>query len=271
MNKFYEEFTRALRSGNSFAVATVVKVHASTPRETGAKMGVFADHATFGTIGGGKLEKLVVDDCISAISAGETLLKRYSLMPEDKGGIGTECGGDVEVFIEPLGQGEKLLLVGGGHIGLAIAGFAKILGLGLEVVDDRVEFANDKRFPGAVVHNTEIHATDFNSIITPRTFVIIVSRSHDIDEQALRAVLECDAPYVGMIGSKRKVHVILDNLAKHGVDPDELAKVFSPIGLDIGSETPEEIALSILGEIVSIKRKGESPLSLKEKKNGKRQ
>jgi xanthine dehydrogenase accessory factor len=268
MTLFYDDFKDAIESGISFALATVVRIHASTPRDPGAKMGVLPDGGTFGTIGGGKLEKLVVDDCMSALESGKPMLKRYSLMPENKGGIGSECGGDVEIFIDVIQKSEKLLIIGAGHVSLAISKIARILGFQIEVVDERADFANKERFPGAIINNSEIDKTDFKSLITPRTIVIIVSRSHEMDKTALGNVVECGAAYVGMIGSKRKVKYIMDSLKKAGTNTDKLEKVYSPIGLDIGAETPEEIALSILGEIISLKRKGISPLSMKSRKSG---
>ena len=265
---FYKEMKRALERGMPFAVATVVRIYASTPREPGAKMGVFSDGSSFGTIGGGKLEKLVIDDARGVIKGGTPLLKRYKLLPEEKGGIGSECGGDVEIFIEPASSGEKLLLVGAGHVARSIAKIAGVLGTAVEVVDDRTEFANRERFPGVVIHNASVSEADWKNLITDETRVIIVSRDHAMDRDALAAVLEHECAYVGLIGSKRKIAFIMDSLKKQGVEKKRMESVHTPIGIDIGAETPEEIALAVLAEIVSLKRRGESPLSLKETSRG---
>jgi xanthine dehydrogenase accessory factor len=263
MPSYFDDIKSALESGRSFAAATIVQIRASSPREPGAKMGVFADGSTFGTIGGGLLEKLVVEDSLAAIRDGKPVFKKYKLMPEESGGIGTECGGEVEVFIDVFLRDEKIILLGAGHVGYAVAKIAAILEMPLEVIDDRTEFANPARFPGAKIHNTAPKDTDFGSIITKKSSVIIVTRSHDIDAAALRGVLKHDCFYVGMIASKRKSRVILDMLEKEGFSRESLDRVHTPIGLDIGAETPGEISLSIMSEIVSLKRLGKSPCSLK--------
>jgi xanthine dehydrogenase accessory factor len=259
---FFRSLSEAAAGGAPFALVTVVQVKSSTPREPGAKMGVFADGRTFGTIGGGILEKMAVDDAVRALKDGRSVLKEYSLTPKDQGGIGAECGGTAQIFIDVVAGAETLLMVGGGHIAQPLAKLAQLLGMRVEVVDDRTEFANAERFPGATFHNTSIAQTDFAKLVGPKTWVVIISRSHEIDKGALSAVVKLDAAYIGMIGSKRKVRVIMDRIREEGVPDDKLKKVFSPIGLDIGAESPEEIAVSIIAEIVSLRRKGESKCSL---------
>ncbi|MDQ7780250.1 MAG: XdhC/CoxI family protein [Planctomycetota bacterium] len=262
MQEFFKSLNEAIEHGEPFALATVVHVKSSTPRQPGAKMGIHADGTTFGTVGGGLLEKKVIDDALQAIRDGGSLLKDYSLYPQDQGGIGTECGGSTQIFIDVISGADRLLLVGGGHIAQPLAKLGRMLGMSVEVVDDRPEFASPERFPAAVLHRTSIQQTDFSRLVNPRTWVVIISRSHEIDTDALKAVAGLPAAYVGMIGSKRKVRVIMDRLAADGVDKARLEKVFSPIGLDIGAESPEEIAVSIIAEIISIKRKGISECSL---------
>jgi xanthine dehydrogenase accessory factor len=264
MEEFYRAFREELEKGSRFAVATVVRVHASTPRETGAKMGIMPDGSIFGTIGGGKLEELVKADALEVIRARKSLLKKYSLTPFAGGGIGTECGGEAEIFIEPVGFGPRLLVFGAGHIGQALYQIATVLGMGVEIVDERPEYARAERFPGAIVRCVEIPELDANGLVTPETYAVIVTHGHENDRDALRMVLGRGAAYVGMIGSKRKVKVILDSLEKEGMDKAELGKVHAPIGLDIGAESPQEIALAILAEIVAIRKLGQSPASMKD-------
>jgi xanthine dehydrogenase accessory factor len=264
MEEFYRAFREALEKGHPFAVATVVRVHASTPRESGAKMGVRPDGTIFGTIGGGELEELVKADALEVIRTRNSILKNYSLTPLNGGGIGTECGGEAEIFIEPVGFGSKLLIFGAGHIAEALYKIASVLGMGIEIVDERPEYARVERFPGAIVRCAEISELDAEGLITPDTYAIIVTHGHGNDREALKFLLGHGAAYVGMIGSHRKVKVLFDSLAKDGADREELASVYAPIGLNIGAESPQEIALSILSEIVAIQKLGKSSDSMKD-------
>jgi len=267
MSDFNLELQKALGSGEPFALVTVISVQSSTPREPGAKMIVHNNGTVVGTIGGGKLEELAKKDALDSIFEQKSVYKNYSLMPEDKGGIGTECGGDASVFIDVFAKAPKLLVFGGGHIAHALYKIAMVLGYNMEIFDNRPEFASQERFPNAKVHAKKIEEINFNSVIDKGSLVIIITHSHEIDKELLAKVLEHPPLYVGMIGSKRKVRVILDEIEKEGTDKKKLDAVFSPIGLDIGAETPEEIAIAIISEIISIRRKGESPLSLKARKN----
>jgi len=265
MTQFYEDYRLAISSGKTFAVATIVKIYASTPREIGAKMGIFPDRSIFGTIGGGKLEKMVIDDAMEILKAGKPDLKTYTLLPESKGGIGTECGGKLDIFIDVISPGAKIILIGAGHISYALAKFADICGFAVEVIDDRPEFANSQRFPQAMIHNTAIKDTDLKSLINKETYIVIVSHSHEIDYEALRILINIPSAYLGMIGSERKVKTLFDKLLGEGVNKEQLTKVHAPIGLDVNAETPEEIALSIMAEIVTVKRSGVSSLSMSAK------
>ncbi|MCX6647706.1 MAG: XdhC/CoxI family protein [bacterium] len=264
MDEFYKAFREALEHGHPFAIATVVRVHASTPREPGAKMGIRPDGSIFGTIGGGELEELVKADALEVIRTRKSVLKIYSLIPSAAGGIGTECGGEAEIFIEPVGFGSKLLIFGAGHIAGALYKIASVLGMGIEIVDERPEYARAERFPGAIVRCAEISALDAEGLVTPDTYAVVVTHGHGNDREALKFLLGHGAAYVGMIGSRRKVKVLFDLLAKEGADRVELASVHAPIGLNIGAESPQEIALSILAEIVAIQRLGKSPASMKD-------
>jgi xanthine dehydrogenase accessory factor len=269
MEEFYRIFREALDQGHPFAVATVVRVHASTPRETGAKMGVHPDGSIFGTIGGGELEELVKADALEVIRTRKSILKNYSLTPLKGGGIGTECGGETEIFIDPVGFGSKLLIFGAGHIAEALYKIASVLGMGIEIVDERPEYARAGKFPGAIVRCMEISELDAETLITPDTYAVVVTHGHGNDREALKFLLGHGAAYVGMIGSRRKVKVLFDSLAKEGADRAELADVYAPIGLNIGAESPQEIALSIMAEIIAIQRLEKSPVSMKDIQNEK--
>lgn len=265
MTIFCDNYCSALASGKTFAVATVVKIYASTPREVGAKMGIFSDRTIFGTIGGGKLEKMVIDDAMEIFKTGKPDLKTYTLLPESKGGIGTECGGKLDIFIDIILPEAKIVLIGAGHISYALARFADTCGFAVEVIDERSDFANSQRFPKAVIHNTAIKDIDFISLVNKDTYIVIVSHSHELDYKALRVLINIPGAYLGMIGSERKVKTLFDKLLGEGINKEQLTRVYAPIGLDINAETPEEIALSIMAEIVAVKRSGLSSHSLKDK------
>jgi xanthine dehydrogenase accessory factor len=165
--------------------------------------------------------------------------------------------GDARLMLEVFEAPARLVIVGGGHVGLAIATLANLVGFGVTVIDDRPEFANTERFPMA----ESVLCGDIDEIldetrVDETTFVVLVSRGHQVDTLALRHVAERGAAYVGMIGSRRRTGTVLQQLAADGIDADALARVHTPIGLDIGAETPEEIALSILAEIVLVRRGG---------------
>jgi xanthine dehydrogenase accessory factor len=266
----FETMARLEREGTPYALATVVAAEGSSPRHLGARMLVLADGTILDTIGGGKLEKIVIADALEALSTGRSSLKTYDLAPEAKGGIGTECGGAVQVFLEVRGRRPRLVIFGGGHVGLALASAARPLGFALTVVDPREDFARPERFPaGARVVKADPAGPEAAAAVPDGAFVVILTHSHDLDRAALKNVLGGRPAYVGMIGSRRKVKVLLEQLAKEGAPRDRLSAVFAPIGLDIGAETPEEIAVSILAEIVHVLRRGgPSPASLRGGRGG---
>lgn len=271
MEGIFREIVRALEKGESVALATIVKVSGSAPRKEGAKILVKPDGSTVGTVGGGALENAIIQEALKALAERRPRLIHYGLRanlhPEDLG----ICGGDVEVFVDVISPTETLLLIGGGHVSLALAKLAKELGYRVAVLDEKSEFASKERFPFA----DEVRAGELTSLldnfpITSHTWVVIATRSHESDALALEKVINSPASYIGLLGSRRKVAIIFKCLIEKGFDPGLLDRVYAPIGLDIGAETPEEIAISIMAEMVLHKRGGTgNPLSkLKEVKIG---
>jgi xanthine dehydrogenase accessory factor len=258
----YEAILDALRSGQSACVLTVIEARGSTPREVGTKMLLRADGSTVGTVGGGALEAAALADAGRALADGESRIGKYSLLGQTKQDLGV-CGGEASVFIEVLQAKPTLLVVGAGHVGQPLAEFGHLLGFRTVVADDRPEFANVARFPKA----DELVVAPLDELtnqvtITPRTFVVIVTRGHEHDELVLRQVVSSPAAYVGMIGSRRKVRTVFERLRADGVPKENLARVYAPIGLRTGGQTPAEIAVSILAEIVSVQHGGTGePLS----------
>ena len=255
----FERLASLLRRGTKAALATIVRTGGSTPRETGAKMIVLADGGIEGTIGGGILEKKVIDDALAMMKEGaSSRFIHYRLQEEEKGGIGAACGGDCEVFVEVFGPGRKIVVCGGGHVGLSVARIGADAGFEVTVVDDRPEVAGGREPAGATMLQMRPDDPAVLDEVNESTAVVIVTRGHELDLEALRRLIGSPAFYIGMIGSKRKVAAILSKLEKDGVSRDRLEGVFTPIGLDIGAETPEEIAVAIVAEIVAKARSGRS-------------
>ncbi len=266
MNEIYRRIAELVEAGREFAVATVVATGGSSPREAGVKMLIIPGGETIGSVGGGRLEKLVIEDAAAALADGASVLKHYALQAEHEGGIGMFCGGDVDVFIEIHKAPHQILICGAGHVGQALALAASQLGMPVTIVDSREEFADSARFPAMVrVMAADPASSEVASLVNENTSVIITTHTHESDLAALRNLLSRDSGYIGMIGSKHKVKTIFDKLREEGLS-EKLALVHSPIGLDIGAETPQEIAVSILAEIIHQYRKsGFSPESMKEK------
>ncbi len=240
--------------------ATVVRSSGSVPRRTGAKMLVSAGGSIRGSVGGGLFEALVVKDALEALATGKSVTKTYSFNPTGSGpkAFGAICGGKAEIFLEVIVPTDRLLIVGGGHCGRALAKLAAAMDFSIVIVDDRAEFARPELFPFDAVERVLHLPADYDGLPEPdeRTYVALVSKGFVTDEAALRRVLNSPAPYIGMIGSCRKRDIVYDRLRADGISELLLARVHAPIGLEIGAETPEEIAVSILAEIIAIRAKG---------------
>jgi len=260
MSTIYEAILEATRRGDSVALATIVKATGSTPREAGTKMLIYPDGSIVDTIGGGALEANVIAEAQAALGEGKPRLVRYELRDSEAGDPGI-CGGEAEIFIDVINPHPTVLIVGAGHVGRSIAVLSSFLGFRTVVLDDRAEFANAERLPQAdevIVGDVVEELARFS--INPQTHIVIVTRGHEHDRNALRQVVSSPAAYIGMIGSRRKVKMVFDELQKDGIAEEALAAVHAPIGLDIHAETPEEIALSIMAEIVMVRRGGKGGL-----------
>lgn len=259
MHEFYDKVSELIRSHPKLALATLVRTKGSTPRAVGAKMAVFPDGTSYDTIGGGKLEHLVTKDAQEAIRKGESILKDYSLLEEDKGGIGAICGGEATVFIEVIKRSQRLLILGGGHIALALYCMALEAEFSVVVVDERPDFVSKERFPKAeLLLNCPPNDYRVKEYVDKDTYIVVVTHEHKHDKAAVKNLIDCQYRYLGMIGSKRKVKQTLAELAAEGVSQEKLDKIYAPIGLDIKAETPAEIAVSILAELIQVRRTGAS-------------
>lgn len=244
----------ALEHGEDAALVTIVKTGGSTPQRVGAKMLVYADGRTIGTIGGGCYESDAASKARDALTTRRPQLVRYELSDDLAAESGLICGGQMEVYIEPLQPASHLYLVGAGHVSSCLSRFAAQTGFHVHVVDDRERFANRDRFPDAGEILVDTIPEALARLTWPaNSFLVVVTRGHRYDLDALRAVAGRSFRYIGMIGSRAKVKRIFDELEATGCPADWLRTVHAPIGLDIGAVTPAEIAVSILAELVAVR------------------
>jgi len=246
---------RAENDGEAAALVTVIATEGSTPQKAGAKMLVFADGRIVGTIGGGCVEAEMVTRARQTIGNGRTQIAGYDLTPDQAGEDGLVCGGRMQVFIEPVEGTPTLCVFGAGHVAQPLARMAKAAGFRVEVADDRVKFANRELFPDAdqIVVDGFAEAAARMSL-GRNTYAVVVTRGHKGDADALQAVLGKGLRFVGLLGSKPKAVHVFAQLEERGVPLSELASVHVPIGVDIGAVTPEEIAVSILAEMIAVRR-----------------
>ena len=244
----------ALERGEAAALVTIVATHGSTPQRVGAKMLVYADGRMVGTIGGGCYENDAFWKAREAITNRRPLLLHYELADDFAQETGLICGGQMDVYIEPIEPSPELYILGAGHVGFHLARLAHEVGFRVTVVDDREKFANAERFPTAenlVVDN--IPAWIAAARLPAHAYAVIVTRGHTNDLEALRALAPHDLRYLGLIGSRAKVARIFDALKADQMADEYLQRVHAPIGLDIGAVTPQEIAVSILAELIAVK------------------
>jgi xanthine dehydrogenase accessory factor len=251
----YEEIVELRRQGRRGAVATIVNVRGSIPSFRSAKMLVRDDGSLVGTIGGGCVEAEVWQAAREVMEQEKPRTLVFNLNENPKYDTGLVCGGTLEIFVEPVLPPALLYIFGAGHIAYSLYQVAQIAGFDITVVDDRDTYANRERFPTA----REVIADDFDKVcerlqISEAAYIVIVTRGHHDDMRVLRWAVNTPARYVGMIGSKRKVITIYKELEKEGLAPSKFENVHAPVGLEIGAITPEEIAVSIVAELIAVRR-----------------
>jgi xanthine dehydrogenase accessory factor len=244
----------ALERGEEVALVTIVAATGSTPQRVGAKMLVFPDGRTVGTIGGGCYENDAFWKAREAIKARRPLNVKYELNDDFAQETGLVCGGQMEVFIEPVEASPDVYVFGAGHVGYWVARMAHDVGFRVHVIDDREKFANTERFgEGIDVIVEDIPQWIASHPLPPTAYAVIVTRGHTHDLDALRGLTAHPLRYLGLIGSKAKVRRIFDELLAQGASDESLKAVHAPIGLDIGAITPQEIAVSIVAELIAAK------------------
>lgn len=247
---FFEKLSEAKKNGRAVALCIVIETKGAVPRHASSKMLVYADGQPEGTIGGGELESRTVIAALESLKSGRTKLLEYSLSAEDPTSAGV-CGGEVKVYIEPQVTQPVLLIIGAGHVGQAVARFGQMLDFRVVVSDDREELCNAEILQG----NIELLPIPMAKIpdhltIDERVYVVGVSRGSDVDVEGLGAILEGSPAYIGLIGSKNRWAATKQGLIDRGISPEKIEKIKSPIGLGIKAETPNEIAISILAEVI---------------------
>lgn len=253
MDILVNQLNIAINKGISVCLCVVIETTGSVPRRAGTKMLVFADGRTVGTVGGGSVEANSTEAALLALKDGQTRLVHYSLKESSDVSVGT-CGGEMTVYIEPQMAQPLLLIIGAGHVGKAVARAAAPLGFRVVLTDDRMESLNPTEFPANVefLHST---MADLPKILefTSKSYIINVSRGTDVDIEGLPSILEQEFAYLGIIGSLKRWEHTRKGLLDKGVSAEQIKRIKSPIGIDIKGETPEEIAISILAEVIAYK------------------
>ena len=255
----FEEIVHLRRAGRRGALATIVHARGSIPSFESAKMLVRDDGTIAGTIGGGCVEAEVWQAAREVMEEEKPRNLTFNLNHDPKYDTGLVCGGTLEIYLEPILPVQTLYLFGAGHVSVNVYRAARMTGFEVVVVDDRESYANRERFPEA----KDVYAEDFERVLSQlvpnhSSYLVIVTRGHRDDMRVLRWAVGTPSKYIGMIGSQRKVIAIYKQLENEGVSPEQLARVYAPVGLDIGAITPEEIAIAVVAEMIAIRRGADS-------------
>ena len=261
-SEIFQKVSELLSEGKRLALASVVKAEGSAPRHTNAKMVITEQGSTYGSIGGGSIETLVQREAKKVFANGKPIVVQANLGDDSWSGISMACGGKVEIFIELIKPSPRLVILGCGHNAESVAKVARNMGYVIVVIDPFTKLEN---FLSADEVLTEEYSGGLEKVKpTKEDTVMICARTHQYDEKALKAALEFKVGYVGVLGSKNRARLVLEALADAGVPEYKLADVHTPMGLDIGAETPEEVAISIMAEVLMISRGGTGrPKSIK--------
>jgi xanthine dehydrogenase accessory factor len=255
----YEELVRLRRLGQKCAIATIVQVRGSIPSYESAKLLVREDGSMIGTIGGGCVEAEVWNAAREVMETEKPRHLSFNLGQDAAYDNGLICGGQLDVFVEPVLPQPGAFVFGAGHISKSISKVASLAGFSTTIVDNREAFANRERFPEAA----DIYAEEYEEVflklpVNETSYIVIVTRGHRDDMRVLRWAVTTTARYIAMIGSKRKVINVIKELQKEGIVPENFERVFAPMGLEIGAVSPEEIAVSVVAEMIAVRRNAEA-------------
>ena len=250
-----EVLNQAVDAGQPVALCTVVNTRGAVPRHAGSKMIVFGDGRIEGTVGGGEIENLVIEEALESLRDGKTRFLTYDMIDiETDPGV---CGGTVTLFVEPYLRAPTVVVIGAGHVGQAVIHLANWLGFRVVVNDDREDLCTPEVAPGGDVY-LPIPMQDLpdEMEIDSQTYLVLVTRGVEIDAAGLPTLVDTDAPYIGLIGSKRRWDHTREKLVKAGLSDEEIDWIKTPIGIEISAETPREIAVSIMAEIIALRNEG---------------
>lgn len=251
----YDEIVRLRRLGQKCAVATIVQVNGSIPSYESAKLLVREDGSITGTVGGGCVEAEVWNAAREVIDTEQPKHLTFSLGQDAAYDNGLICGGQLNVFVEPVIPQPRAFIFGAGHVSKSLSKVASLAGFATVIVDDREAFANRERFPEA----DEVFAGEYEAVfpqlaVNHSSYLIIVTRGHRDDMRVLKWALGTGARYISMIGSKRKTLGVMKELVKEGIPRDAFDRIHAPMGLEIGAVSPEEIAVSVVAEMIAVRR-----------------
>ena len=247
----------AMKGGSPAVLCTVIGIQGSAPRSTSARMLVYDTGDIVGTVGGGEWERRLIEAALEALEEGKPRRVQLHLTRD----LGMCCGGAMEAYVEPLETLDHVHLFGAGHVGGAVAPLLVALGFEVLVYDDREEWLTEARFPGCTLVPGD--PARKSVALSPEDYALIITHSHDLDQRLLEALIVQPYRYLGMIGSRSKVTKFFLRLRSAGIDPSLFERVSAPVGLDIGAETPAEIAVAIAAELVRVRRgHTEAPLPL---------
>lgn len=251
----FEELVRLRKLGQKCALATIVQVRGSIPSYESAKLLVREDGSMIGTIGGGCVEAEVWNAARDVMAEEKPRKLSFNLGQDAAYDNGLICGGQLDVFVEPVVPQPRVFIFGAGHISKSLSKVASLAGFATVVIDNRETFANRERFPEA----DEIFAEEYEEVfpklsINSSSYLIIVTRGHRDDMRVLRWAITTDAKYIAMIGSRRKVYAVIKEFEKEGIPRERFHRIFAPMGFEIGAITPEEIAVSVVAEMIAVRR-----------------
>jgi xanthine dehydrogenase accessory factor len=256
MVSLFEALAEADRKGIAVALATVVAASGSVPRHAGSKMLIYPDGSTVGSVGGGEMESRVCSEAVEALRERKPRTVHYELSNPSEGDPG-QCGGTADIFIDPIRPLVTLIVVGAGHVGRAVAVLGKQLGFFVVVSDDRAELCTPEALPGADAYLVcPMREIPERWSLDRDTYIVLATRNVEVDVEGLPALLARPTAYLGVIGSKRRWITTAQALTDGGTPKEAIARVHSPIGLELHAETPEEIAVSILAEVIMVRRGG---------------
>lgn len=253
---YFQRIAEVEQRGSDAALAVIISTSGSVPRRESTKMVVYRDGSIEGTIGGGEVEHRVIEEAQSVLESGKPSVFHYRFVDVEQGDVGV-CGGEMDVYIEPIRSELQLIVVGAGHVGKEVAHLGKWLGFRVVVIDDREEFATGEAIPEA----DEVLHCDVGEIpelvnITAQTYIVFTTRGVEIDVDGLPGLISSAAAYLGVIGSRRRWEVCAEQLHENGISKEQLSAIHSPVGLELNAETPREIAVSILAEIIMAQHGG---------------